>query len=297
LLTFQLDRQFLEGAVADAKRKLSLVAAEFLSNAIASGKTIGVLIEEYREVAGLDERLKQLTSGELTAKDNIFVVRVKSYYSAFELVPCSTIFRPTQETKYYRSENAENPDEGAARDPNKAKDMRDPFNITTAFPMPEGSHFCPPVGEEGSTPFKEMAPGTNAFDYSQIEEQLKKAHDVQSKQQLQQTQQQPQQQGGDAAAATATQDPGATMPFTPQTDAPYDPYAYLQGAQKELERLQTSQQQLLAAPAATQQQQIFTPSVTPGGHVAEAAPVAVVIGEAVLPVEVSQSAEDKKEVP
>ena len=45
--------------------------------------------------------------------------------------------------------------------------MRDPMNVTAAYPMPEGAHFCGPVAVEGSAPYKEMAPGTNAFDYTQ----------------------------------------------------------------------------------------------------------------------------------
>ena len=69
----------------------------------------------------------------------------------------------------YDSKNKEGSrTEGEARDPEKAKDMRDPMNVTVAFPMPEGAHFCPPVAEEGSAPYKEMAPGTNAFDYTQV---------------------------------------------------------------------------------------------------------------------------------
>ena len=67
----------------------------------------------------------------------------------------------------YDSKNKESQTEAEARDPEKAKEMRDPMNVTAAFPMPEGAHFCGPVAVEGSAPYKEMAPGTNAFDYTQ----------------------------------------------------------------------------------------------------------------------------------
>ena len=32
---------------------------------------------------------------------------------------------------------------------------------------PQGAHFCGPVAEDGAAPYKEMAPGTNVFDYTQ----------------------------------------------------------------------------------------------------------------------------------
>ena len=67
----------------------------------------------------------------------------------------------------YDVRDKESETEADARDPMKAKDMRDPMNVTAAYPMPEGAHFCGPVAVEGSAPYKEMAPGTNAFDYTQ----------------------------------------------------------------------------------------------------------------------------------
>ena len=94
----------------------------------------------------------------------------------------------------YDSKNKESQTEAEARDPEKAKEMRDPMNVTAAFPMPEGAHFCGPVAVEGSAPYKEMAPGTNAFDYTQIEEQLKRLHEMERRQQLQQQQHHQQQQ-------------------------------------------------------------------------------------------------------
>ena len=68
------------------------------------------------------------------------------------------------------------------------------MNVTKKYPMPEGAHFCGPVAVEGSEPFRDMAPGTNAFDYTQIEEQLKRLHEMERRQQLQQQQHQQQQQ-------------------------------------------------------------------------------------------------------
>ena len=115
--------------------------------------------------------------------------------------------------------------------------MRDPMNVTAAYPMPEGAHFCGPVAVEGSAPYKEMAPGTNAFDYTQIEEQLKKLHEMERRQQVQQHQQQQhqqqhqqqqQQQQQQPVASAEAPEKGATMPFTPQQDGSYDPNVYLQ---------------------------------------------------------------------
>ena len=67
--------------------------------------------------------------------------------------------------------------------------------------------------------------------YTQIEEQLKTLRKVEQKQQQKQQQpqqlQQQQQQLPPVSSAEATEK-GATMPFTPQQEATYDPNVYLQ---------------------------------------------------------------------
>ena len=67
----------------------------------------------------------------------------------------------------YDVRDGESQSEADARNPEVAVKMRDPMNVTKKYPMPEGAHFCGPVAVEGSEPFRDMAPGTNAFDYTQ----------------------------------------------------------------------------------------------------------------------------------
>ncbi len=276
------------GLLADTCRKISVTSAEFISEMMASGKTVEQLVVEYSDPAVSSERLRQLSSREMMVRDNVFM-----------------------EMMFYATDNPENPDASAAKNPTKAKDMRDPFNITSQFPLPEGAHFCPPMPEQGSMPYKEMAPGTNAFDYSLIEEQLKKLHEAERLQQQQQAKILQQQQlaatstaaaappapapgggqagavaasasassssapppagqdqasnaAGEGAATAAAAATATATAFTPmQSDAPYDSYAYLQGAQKVLEGLSLQQQQQSLM---LQQPKSFTPSVTPVGY-------------------------------
>lgn len=48
-----------------------------------------------------------------------------------------------------------NLDEDAAYDYEQALALRDPLNVTLRYPVPvDGSHFCPPVPEEGSFPYR-----------------------------------------------------------------------------------------------------------------------------------------------
>lgn len=135
-----------------------------------------------------------------------------------------------------------------AEDPKVALSMRDPLQVTKSFPMPEGSFFCPPASDEGSEPFKMPPVGTNAFDISHLEAKA----EVAQAQHL--SDYASQQQGQIYTPKGFSQDP----------NVPYDPYAYLQGAQKVLEGLSTQQPQ--------QERQNYPPSVTPGGYHVTASP-------------------------
>ena len=165
--------------------------------------------------------------------------------------------------QYYFPEDASDNHRATAKNPKEALKMRDPTNVTKQFPMPEGAFFCPPAPEDGSEPFKVPPAGTNAFDCSHLEAQAAQqavqrqtSFDVASSK-LSSFSSSLQESSGVNSVVNSTgyhSGPSVTSsaPQSEQTSTPkgtnaelpgYDPYAYLQGAQKALEGLSLTQQQ------------------------------------------------------
>lgn len=223
---FQLDAELVTGALADVFRKLSVLAAQELEHELEQ-------LESDSAMNG------NASNGSIKpSPDEIDNIKKDSLYSRL---------------KHYVPEQVP--------DPSQAVKLRDPLGVTKKFPLPEGAFFVPPAAEDGSEPYRIPPPGTNAFDCSHIEaqklqQQLKLVEDPTMT---------PVQSHPQVTSANLDQ----THAYTPRgyngvdANGHYDPYMYLQGAQKVLENLSVTQQPQQLAPAvvaATHSQ-----STTPGG--------------------------------
>lgn len=151
-----------------------------------------------------------------------------------------------------------NPDESRAFDLAQAGEMRDPLNVTSQYPLPDGSFFCPPVPQDGAIPYRDLPAASNAFDFSHLEMSAA-TPDVVLPPPMPPAPQSAEVPPSKAAVTAGLMDavtpaaPRSTSAYTPShgaTNAGYDTYAYLQGAQKVLEGLQRQNpgQQRLSIP-------------------------------------------------
>ncbi len=180
---------------------------------------IGALADVFRKLAvrsakRLREECEELGKGadEMVngnGVDNVDNNRRKRTLEDVDKVKKESLFAKLKHYCYTDSDDIDT----RKMDPKIAADLRDPTHVTKRFPLPEGAFFEPPAAPDGSEPFRIPPPGTNAFDCSHLEAQaLAKKLPVTS-----------------AAAEVA---------YTPkEPNTVYDPYSNLQGAQKVLEGL------------------------------------------------------------